>query len=296
VEATLTRVDYDLRIDGDLAAGRASLTVDVLKDGWVRVPIPAGLLVREAKLDGKLVSLVPGGSGKGSNQLSALDFRQDPADLVGIARRDEQADAPPDDLGRRVAVHQLGAPVPPAGMPGPFSLSESGALADVLAAAGFQGVDVREVAVPMHVGSFDEWWSIVPSLAGPIAALLSSLPDDITSAIRSDAESALADFVTETGYIPDAVLSGRCPAVRSVERQFPAFEGPYRGPHGAFHGYPGAIATRTGASHARTEGICGRSCGAAVSARLSAVPLLEQRIAIRVAHRADHFCRRDSDS
>src|SRR5882762_7674068 len=30
VEATLTRVDYDLRIDGELASGRASLTVDVL--------------------------------------------------------------------------------------------------------------------------------------------------------------------------------------------------------------------------------------------------------------------------
>ena len=72
VDATLTRVDYDLRIDGDLAAGRASLTVDVLKDGWVRVPIPAGLLVREAKLDGKLVSLVPGAAGNASNQLSAL--------------------------------------------------------------------------------------------------------------------------------------------------------------------------------------------------------------------------------
>jgi hypothetical protein len=72
VDATLTRVDYDLHIDGDLAAGRASLTVDVLKDGWVRVPIPAGLLVREAKLDGKLVSLVPGPAGKASNQLCAL--------------------------------------------------------------------------------------------------------------------------------------------------------------------------------------------------------------------------------
>src|SRR6266851_9173678 len=72
VDATLTRVDYDLRIDGELASGRASLTVDVLKDGWVRVPVPAGLLVREARLDGKLVSLVPGASGKAGGQLSAL--------------------------------------------------------------------------------------------------------------------------------------------------------------------------------------------------------------------------------
>jgi len=72
VEATLTRVDYELRIDGELASGRASLTVDVLKDGWVRVPIPAGLLVREARLDGKLVSLVSDTSGKGGSQLSAL--------------------------------------------------------------------------------------------------------------------------------------------------------------------------------------------------------------------------------
>ncbi|MGC0773528.1 MAG: hypothetical protein WB543_11385 [Candidatus Acidiferrum sp.] len=72
VDATLTRVDYDLHIDGDLATGRASLTVDILKDGWVRVPIPAGLLVREAKLDGRLVSLVPAAAGNGSNHLAAL--------------------------------------------------------------------------------------------------------------------------------------------------------------------------------------------------------------------------------
>ena len=68
VEATLTRVDYDLRIDGDLASGRASLTVAVLKDGWVRVPVPAGLLVREARLDGKLVSLVPSAAGKSATK------------------------------------------------------------------------------------------------------------------------------------------------------------------------------------------------------------------------------------
>ena len=70
MDATLTRVDYELHVAGDLAAGRASLTVDVLKDGWVRVPVPAGLLVREARLDGKPVALVPGA--KGGTHLSAL--------------------------------------------------------------------------------------------------------------------------------------------------------------------------------------------------------------------------------
>lgn len=72
LDATLTRVDYDLHVLGELASGRASLTVDVLKDGWVRVPIPSGLLVREARLDGKLVSLVPGAPGKGGTHLCAL--------------------------------------------------------------------------------------------------------------------------------------------------------------------------------------------------------------------------------
>jgi hypothetical protein len=69
VDATLSRVDYDLQVDTDVASGRATLTVDVLKDGWVRVPVPSGLFVREAKLDGKPVSLA---SFKEPNQLSAL--------------------------------------------------------------------------------------------------------------------------------------------------------------------------------------------------------------------------------
>jgi hypothetical protein len=74
VEATLTRVDYDLRVNnaGDLATGQASLTVDVIKDGWVRVAIPSSLLVREARLDGKEVSLVPAPIGKSGGQLSAV--------------------------------------------------------------------------------------------------------------------------------------------------------------------------------------------------------------------------------
>src|SRR5689334_21721741 len=60
VEATLSRVEYDLQVKDNVAIGHASLTIDVLKDGWVRVPIPPDLLVKDARLAGKPLSLVNG--------------------------------------------------------------------------------------------------------------------------------------------------------------------------------------------------------------------------------------------
>jgi hypothetical protein len=58
VNAAITRAEYDLEVQGDAAVGLARLTVDVFKDGWVSVPIPAGLRVRDAKIDGRPVTLV----------------------------------------------------------------------------------------------------------------------------------------------------------------------------------------------------------------------------------------------
>ena len=71
VEATLTRIDYDLKVDGDIASGEARLTVDVIKDGWVRLAMPDGLMVREARLDGREVTLVakPTEKGPGAGEL-----------------------------------------------------------------------------------------------------------------------------------------------------------------------------------------------------------------------------------
>jgi hypothetical protein len=46
-----------LRVSGDSVTGQARLTIDVLKQGWVAVQIPGGLLVREARLDGRLTAL-----------------------------------------------------------------------------------------------------------------------------------------------------------------------------------------------------------------------------------------------
>src|SRR5690349_10352812 len=72
VEATLSRIDYDLKIDGDLASGEARLTVDVIKNGWVRVPMPDGLMVRDAQLDGKPVNLVTRPKEQGPGGLDLL--------------------------------------------------------------------------------------------------------------------------------------------------------------------------------------------------------------------------------
>jgi len=60
VEATLTRIDYDLRVDGDTIAGRALLTIDALRDGWTRVEIPPALMARDARIDGQPVPMRSG--------------------------------------------------------------------------------------------------------------------------------------------------------------------------------------------------------------------------------------------
>ena len=98
VDATLTRVDYDLRLDGAVAAGQATLTVDILKDGWVRVPVPAGMLVSGARGQGQAVSLIPAATPGGP--LSALFSRRGRAALVlDVALPAESTSA-----GQRIAL------------------------------------------------------------------------------------------------------------------------------------------------------------------------------------------------
>jgi hypothetical protein len=43
------------------------------------------------------------------------------------------------------------------------------------------------VATPMHMASLDEWWQRVPELAGPLAAALAAMPDDVRDAIHQRA-------------------------------------------------------------------------------------------------------------
>ncbi len=72
VNAAISRVEYDLNVQGEAAVGQARLTVDVFKDGWVSVPIPAGLRVSDAKIDGRPITLVERAEGRGASGPSVL--------------------------------------------------------------------------------------------------------------------------------------------------------------------------------------------------------------------------------
>jgi SAM-dependent methyltransferase len=94
---------------------------------------------------------------------------------------------------------QLGAPIPPPGVPGPFSLADAGALEELLVKAGLSAVSVGEVDVPLRTGGFDEWWTRTSALAGPLAKVLVALPDDVVQAIRARALEAVGQYTTPAG-------------------------------------------------------------------------------------------------
>ncbi|MCU0241239.1 MAG: hypothetical protein MUF51_02310 [Vicinamibacteria bacterium] len=82
VEAVLTRVEYDLRSNADMLTGEARLTIDVIKEGWARVRVPAGLLVREARQDGKPIAILAGEAGKMGEGPSVLLKRKGRAQVT----------------------------------------------------------------------------------------------------------------------------------------------------------------------------------------------------------------------
>ena len=97
------------------------------------------------------------------------------------------------------ASAQIGAPVPPPGIPGPFALSDADALGGLLSCAGFADVRVSELAVPLRAGSFDEWWARTSELAGPLAAILASMPDEARLALAERARDLTAAYRTPDG-------------------------------------------------------------------------------------------------
>jgi ubiquinone/menaquinone biosynthesis C-methylase UbiE len=110
------------------------------------------------------------------------------------------------------ASRQLGAPMPPPGVPGPFALPEADRLERVLADSGLDDVQVNRLSVPLKAPSEADWWTRTVALAGPLARVLDSLPAEAATAIRSAAEEGAQAYRTTDGLeFPGVALlaSGR---------------------------------------------------------------------------------------
>jgi SAM-dependent methyltransferase len=94
---------------------------------------------------------------------------------------------------------QLGAPVPPPGIPGPFALDDPDRLARLLAGAGLADVAVTEVPTPLRDASFDAWLTRTTSLAGPLARRLAALPGEARTELRARLREAVRPYETPAG-------------------------------------------------------------------------------------------------
>ena len=106
-----------------------------------------------------------------------------------------------------VVSAQLGSPVPPPGLPQPFSLDDADRLARVLTDAGLTSVAVEEFPTPYRAASIDEWWQRTCELAGPLAQRLAELPAPAASALHDRAAAAITGYATPAGLeIPGVSL------------------------------------------------------------------------------------------
>lgn len=101
-----------------------------------------------------------------------------------------------------------GSPVPPPGVPGPFSLSAAGVLERTLAGAGLEQVRVEEVDVPTYDASFEDYWELRTDLAGPLKRLLAAMPAKDLDTIRETVRARLSRY-----HAPDGL---RIPGLANV--------------------------------------------------------------------------------
>lgn len=94
---------------------------------------------------------------------------------------------------------QLGAPMPPPGVPHPFSLDDRDQLSGVLSAAGLVEVAITELPTPYRAATVDEWWSRTAVLAGPLARRLAALEPKQAGRLRDRATEAASPYLGSEG-------------------------------------------------------------------------------------------------
>lgn len=85
---------------------------------------------------------------------------------------------------------QFGAPFPPPHVPSPLSLDSPELLERLFGEAGLVDARAEVVVSPSSFASLEDWWALVPQIAGPLATALAAVEPEVREQIRDRAMAA----------------------------------------------------------------------------------------------------------
>ncbi len=110
-------------------------------------------------------------------------------------------------IGGRILVERGHLPPPEPGAPGIFSMASEEHTRALLEDPGFADVRTEEVPVRFVYRDLDEYEGWVMEVAGSLAMVVRSLPEDEREALRAQLAEAFVPFETDGGYeIPGVAL------------------------------------------------------------------------------------------
>lgn len=90
-------------------------------------------------------------------------------------------------------------PPPEPGAPGIFALGDPDRVRELVTGAGFEEPELEEIAFEFRYADFDDLWDALVRLAGPLARVVSALPEDELRATRAAIAENVAPYRHEDG-------------------------------------------------------------------------------------------------
>jgi ubiquinone/menaquinone biosynthesis C-methylase UbiE len=178
---------------GEHGQGSAVVTAEVIDLEAIELPDESFDIV--VCREGLMFALDP------SRALAEIARVLRPAGRVAVAVWGPRARNPWLGILADAIQERTGLPVPPPGVPGPFSLGAEGALECTLVGADLGQVRIEEVAVPTQDASFEDFWQLRTDLAGPLRRVLAGLPSEDLAMIRETVRKRLSQYQGEDGVL-----------------------------------------------------------------------------------------------
>jgi len=137
-----------------------------------------------------------------------------PGSAFAVAVWDEPAKNPYFTTMFGALAQFVSMPPPNPDAPGPFRLSQPGALERVIRTAGFTEVSVEPVPSPLVFDSADQHFEVAVDMAAPVKRAVASMTADRLAEFRAALTTALAPFRTGTGERLSVLTTPLCASGR----------------------------------------------------------------------------------